>query len=57
MFYIIMLLLPSAAAEPTAECNLFPALHTMEMADNVTGKYEDCWDGTKQPAIYVWNIK
>lgn len=57
MFYIIMLLLPSAAAEPTAECNLFPALHTMETADNVTGKYEDCWDGTKQPAIYVWNIK
>lgn len=57
MFYIIMLLLPSAAAEPTAEGNLFPALHTIETADNVTGKYEDCWDGIKQPAIYVWNIK
>lgn len=28
----------------------------METADNVTGKYEDCWDGTKQPTIYVWNI-
>lgn len=52
-----MLLLPSAATEPTAECNLFPALHTMESADNVTGKYEGCWDGTKQPAIYVWNTK
>lgn len=28
----------------------------METADNVTRKYEDCWDGTKQPTIYVWNI-
>lgn len=27
----------------------------METADNVARKYEDCWDGTKQPAIYVWN--
>lgn len=28
----------------------------METADNVTRKYEDRWDGTKQPTIYVWNI-
>lgn len=47
--------------EPTAKkkkkCNLFPALRAMETADNVTGKYEDCRDGTKQRTIYVWNIK
>lgn len=29
----------------------------MQTADNVTGKYEDCRDGTKQRTIYVWNIK
>lgn len=52
-----MLLLLSAGTEPTAKCNLFLALRMMETADNVTWKYEDCWDGTKQPTIYVWNIK
>lgn len=58
MFYIIMLLLPSAGAgSQQPKCNLFPALRAMETADNVTGKYEDCRDGTKQRTIYVWNIK
>lgn len=28
----------------------------METADNVARKYGDCWDGTKQRTIYVWNI-
>lgn len=29
----------------------------METPDNVTGKYEDCRDATKQATIYVWNRK
>lgn len=53
-----MLLLPPARHGTTSKKNLiyFPLAHTMETADNVTGKYEDCWDGTKEHTIYVWNI-
>ena len=52
----MLLLLYADSHPPRKKCNLFPAPHMMKMADNVTGKYEDCWDTTKQPTIYVWGI-
>lgn len=35
---------------------IYLTLHMMASTDSVRGACEEHWHGTKQPAIYVWNI-
>lgn len=39
-----------------SKCNLFLTWCMMVSSDTVREKCEERWDGTKLPAIYVWNI-
>lgn len=57
MFYILVILLrPFAGEPPQQKCNLFLTPHMMVSGDSVRSTCEEHWHGTKQPAIYVWNI-